>query len=260
MSKLRLLYDSDTWDAATVTSSTELGSQPATNVLTDYIGAPWRSTGDAAEWIKFDLGSAVEITQVSLFGLNLTSAATVTLEAHTSDTWAAPDMSEVIPMATNADSVVFPRLMVFLSADNTKRWWRITIADAANPDGRIVMGRVKGGAYYEVARNMDEKFYIQDADPSEGGQLPGTLAPIRKRTRYRILTATFTHIVTTQRRKMEAIFTKVGNNTPLVVCYDPDSGVSEYGMFCRLLTPLRTAYNLTNDHSQGALVFEEITE
>ena len=259
MSKMRLLYNTDTWDAATVTSSSELGSQPDTNALTDYIGAPWRTSGVAAEWIKFDLGGATEITQVSLFGLNLTSAATVTVEAHTSDSWGSPDLSQVIAISTNADSVVLQRLSVYLTANNTKRWWRITFADAANADGRLVVGRVKGGAYYEVPRNMDERFFVQKGDPSEGKQSQGTLAPIRKRTGFRILTLTFSHIVATQRRKMEAVFDKIGNNTPLVVCYDPDSGATEYCLFGRLLTPLNTAYNLVNDFGQGALVFEEIT-
>jgi len=259
MSKMRLLYNTDTWDAATVTSSSELGSQPDTNALTDYIGAPWRASGDSAEWIKFDLGGATEITQISLLGLSLTAAATVTVEAHTSDSWGAPDLSQVIAISTDADSVVYQRLTAYLTANNTKQWWRITFADAANPSGRIVVGRIKGGAYYEVPRNIDEGFFVQHADPSEGAQSPGTLAPIRKRTGYRILTVTFSHIVKTQRRKMEAIFSNVGNNTPLVVGYDPDEGESECSMFCRLLTPLNTAYNMINDFGQGALVFEEIT-
>jgi len=260
MSNTRLLYDSDTWDAATITSSSEEGDLIDDNAVNDYVGRAWRTTGDSAEWIKFDLGAAATITEVSLAGLNLTSAATVTVEGHTSDSWASPDVQEVIAIATNADSVVFQRLTIFLTAGTSKRWWRITLVDAANTDGYIEVGRIKGGAYYELNRNMDDNFKVSKADPSEGEPQPGTLSAFRSRTSFRRAALNFTLIDVTQRRKMEAVFDKVGNNTPLVVSLDPDDYPSEQSMFCRMLTPLEVAYYVVGYHNQGTIVYEEITE
>ena len=260
MSRTRLLYHSDTWDAATVTASSETGDLAADNVVNDFLARPWRATGDTSEWIKFDLGSETTITQVSLFGINLTSAATVTVQAHTSDSWGAPDLSQVITMATDADSVVLKRLTVFLTANNAKRWWRVTFADAANPDAYIQVGRIKGGAYYELTRNMDDGFSMVAHDPSEGTPRAGRLIAMRERTRYRTCAVDFSLVDNTQRRKIEAVFSRVGNHKPLVVCVDPDTYPSEQSLYCRLTTPLSTVYDVVNVYSQGTLVFEEITE
>ena len=70
--KIRFLYDADTWDAATISSSSEAGDLVDDNAVHDFVAKPWRTTGDSAEWIKFDLGSAQQITCFCLFGFNLT--------------------------------------------------------------------------------------------------------------------------------------------------------------------------------------------
>jgi len=260
MSRTRLLYNSDTWDAATVTASSAVGDLVAGNAVNDFLARPWRSASDGPEWIKFDLGAETTITQVSLFGVNVTSGATVFVQAHTSDAWTTPDLSQQLTIATDADGVVFDRITVFLAANNAKRWWRVTFADGSNPDGYIQVGRIKAGSYYELTRNMNDGFSIEHVDPSEGSPAGGQFAAYRIRNRYRRCALDFSLVGNTQRRKMEAVFSRVGNHKPLVVCVDPDTYPSEQSMYCRLTTPLSTVYDVVNVYSQGTFVFEEITE
>lgn len=143
---IRLCYTNYA-DAGVVTASSEVASLPAVNVQSMWKSKPWRSTGCVSEWIKFDLGAAKNILAVILTGHNLTSAATVHVQANATDVWTLPSVDVVIPWSA--------RDLVYLwAANQSYRWWRFTIADAANPDGFISLGR----AYIGLAPAPDRHF------------------------------------------------------------------------------------------------------
>jgi len=134
-------------DAAVVSASSEVATLPAANVQSMWRSKPWRSTGCVSEWIKFDLGAARNILAVILTGHNLTSAATVHVQANASDAWTAPSVDVVIPWSA--------RDLVYLwTASQSFRWWRFTFVDAANPDGHIDVGR----AYVGLAPAPERQF------------------------------------------------------------------------------------------------------
>jgi len=257
---MRILYNSDTWDAATITSSSEAGDLVDDYVVNDFLGRPWRTTGDSAEWIKFDLGAATEITCIGLFGLNVTSAATVTLQAHTSDSWASPDLDQTLTVATDSDSTALAQIVYFPTANNTKRWWRVTFADAANPDGYIEVGRIKAGAYYEPARGYSDGSSIEWVDPSEGSTVAGTLTAYRERTLYREASLQFRYMTRTQRDKWDAIFRKVGRRKPVVLSLRPATYPTHDSLYCTLSTPMSIVREMVDVHHSGALVWREVTE
>lgn len=95
------------------------------------------------EWIKVDLGSAKAVTAIVILDHNFTAAATVTLQANATDAWGAPSYSQAITY--NADIMV-----MFLS--QTYQWWRLTIADTANPDGYVAIGEMYLGTYTALTR------------------------------------------------------------------------------------------------------------
>ena len=238
---VRITYNFDDWDAATVTASSSSASElGAANVVDPQPSKVWRSTGDTAEWVKFDLGSAKQITCIGLFNFNFTSGATVTLQANASDSWGAPSYSQALTIAADSDSVVLKRLVYFL--DQTYRWWRITIADASNPDGYVEIGRVAAGQYYAPTRNIQEQYRYQGQDPSERERLPGAWSPSVSRARYRTADVSFPFANQTQADKFWAIFDKVGNETPIILSVEPTTRPSQDSMYCTLETPL----SLTN--------------
>ena len=253
----RILYNTDIFDAATITASTYIGDLTAANIVNDLLGWAWRSTSTTA-WVKFNLGQARLLTQVSLFGCNFTALAYVYVQANATDVWTSPSYSAAVPVVVNSDGVALRQLTLFLS--QTYQWWRISITDTTNTAGYLQIGRVKAGQFYEFPRNMSDGFGITKTDPSEGIERPGTLTQWRQRTPYRRAELSFAHLGATQAAKMNAIVDKVGRHKPLVLCLDPDADPTGLSLYCRLTSPLYTVYELVNVYTQGNLVFEEITE
>lgn len=253
---LRLTYNFDTWGAATATASSEASSDlAASNVLTANPSEIWRSTGVASEWLKFDQGSAVQITCIGLFNFNFTSSATITLEGNASDSWGAPTYSQALSLVTDSDSVVLKRLVFFL--DETFRWWRITFADAGNSDGYLQIGRVAAGIYYEPPRDIRGNYRFRGADPSVRDRVPGAYVPAVSRRRFRTVDVSFPYITQAQNDKLFAIFSKIGNEQPLIVSVNPTGRATEDSMYCTLETDLPMAHTLVSHFDVALLTFEE---
>ena len=100
-------------------------------------------TGDTSESLVIDLGTATTISSVILLDHNLTSAATVTIEGNATDSWGAPTY-------TSTFSPITDPLSGYLS--QTFRYFRLTFADAANPDGVIRIGGLYLGSYFQLTQ------------------------------------------------------------------------------------------------------------
>ena len=156
MSNARFLYTFK-FDGATITSSSEVSGLVDDNAVDDFVAKKWRTTADTGQWIKFNLGSAKKITMAAIFGHNLTSGATVMLQANATDSWGAPSYSQA--MTWNEKAIV-----KFL--DETYQWWRITFEDGSNPDEYIEIGRICAGEYVEPDVNVNEEVQKKLIDPS----------------------------------------------------------------------------------------------
>lgn len=260
MANARIVYNFDTWQAATVTESSEITGRASSNLLADAPGKSWVTTGDTSEWVVFDLGSAVAITCVYINQHNFTSAATVTLEANTADSWGSPAYSQALTVATDADGVVLPSICFFLS--ETYRYWRLTVADAANPDGRIEIGNILGGQYYEFTRNWTDGGRVIWADPTVKKESPGAVELVKAypaAQRYRQAVISFTQVGDTERQKWEAIFRKVGNTAPLVLALDPTDNPTTMSLFGYLMSEVGLAWQMVDYFDVATLTFEEKT-
>jgi hypothetical protein len=103
----------------------------------------WETGGCADENITADCGEAVQITALVLADHNLTDAATVTLMANPTDEWGAPAWQQPL-------SITKPHLVAWLN--QTYQFWRLALADAANPDGVIRASMLYLGTYFEPSR------------------------------------------------------------------------------------------------------------
>lgn len=256
---IRILYDSDTWDAATITSSSETGDLADDNVVDDRVAKPWRTTGVSSEWIKFDLGSAVSLTCLGMFGFNLTSSATVTLQANSIDDWTTPPFDQTLTLVTDTDGNVLERLVHFPST-SAYQYWRVTFADASNSDGYIEVGRIKAGSYYEPSRNFREDFSVAFVDPSQGEEQPGIVGTWRERTIFRQASVSFEFMSETQFREFETLYRKVGKRKPIIVALDPINRPSKMSMYCTLKDTLPLRHILVEQYGTGTIVFEEKVE
>lgn len=257
---IRIAYNFDTWDASTPTASSEYSSDLAVaNILSDHIGKVWRSADTVLTAnIVFNLGSAVNITVFSLFNFNFTSGATLTLEGNASDSWGAPSYSQTLTIPTDADGNVIKRIVFFLN--ETYQYWRLVIDDSASTESYLELGRALGGTYYEPSRTMSEGYRIQIFDPSEGTNKGGTHTYWRQRNRYRRATTSFAMVNRTQYEKFSAIFEKIGNSKPALLCLDPANYPSKESLYCYLVTPLTLTNQLLEQYDVVNLVWEEKTQ
>ena len=257
---LRIGYDFTAWDAATITSNTEASADLADdNAIDPQPSKIYRTSGDTGEWIKFDLGAAVNLTQFFIANHNLTSAATLTHEAHTSDSWGTPDHTQALTITTDADSDVIPFINYFPSGGVNKRWHRFTVEDGANPDTYIEFGVIKGCAYYQPPRNIRDGYSWQRVDRSIKQDVEGTYTEAIDKGTSRKLSIGIPFSEQTQNDKFDAIFRKVKNVNPLVVSVGSANRVEDT-IYCRLLTPLRMVHTITTTFDIGVLTFGELVD
>jgi len=243
---IRLLYDF-LFDDATITSSSEVSTLPDGNVVHDFVAKIWRTTGDTAEWVKFDLGSAKDVKEMAIFGHNLTSGATVVLEANAADSWDSPSYTKAL---TWDERVIIEFL------DQTYRWWRITFADASNPDEYIEIGRICAGVYFEPSYNYRDGWNRERVDPSEKEGVAGQQVYAKLREKFWRYMLHFEDISEADQASFEILFDTIGNTGYLVVSADPDDHPSDWTVYAQMMTSLAWAMRLL-DFGSLDVTFEE---
>ena len=120
--------------ATIITASSANATYPASNMKLLPITKVWRSVAAVLSSVTllFDLGSAMTITAAGLVNANLTSAATLLLEAGT--TSAVSDFSVTLSYVRLYDWIRW------LSPSQSYRYWRFTLTDAANGDNYLEVG------------------------------------------------------------------------------------------------------------------------
>ena len=258
---VHLLYDTRTWDAATVTASTSASGQGASRVLLDHPGKKWRSTSKTGNTLTFDLGSASSTTMLGIFAHNFTSTATVTHLANATNSWGAPSYnSGALTVATDGDSRVLPRLVYKLS--QSYRWHQITIDDSANTSAYVEIGRVMGGQYYELVRNFKLGARVTHMDATPITSVPGSIENIQNLGapgRFRQFRVDFPLRTATETRKLQAAYDLVGQSRPVVLCLDIDNYPSERSAYCFFASDLDISWRAYSSFDILTVVFEEKT-
>lgn len=177
-------------DAALLSAAIDVSSMPPSNLLTMQPYEVWRTLTPAAASLVFDLQSAQTINLVALLFTNASATATWRIRGATSEAnlTAAPGYDSgaltIWPVGVPGAGLSIRRTVdaiKFLAAAGgpgaqTFRWWRIDIADAANPSGWFQAGRVYIAAANQPQRNLAYGWGIRPVAPalrrrSAGGQL-----------------------------------------------------------------------------------------
>ena len=260
MANARILYSYDAWDAARaagIDAKSALSSMPVTNLLLDPIGKGWSPSSRLGQWVRLDLGGAQRITCFCAAAGNWTAAATMYLEASTTDIWTDPPYTARLTIAVDADGVPYPHIVVFL--DETYRYWRLTWDDPTNTADHLVLGRLVAGQYYELTRNFSRQARITWGDPSAIEHKKGTLGniPSTLQPRFRQVRAAFPWRGTTEMAKWEAIYRKVGISRPLVLALDPVAAPTVMSLYGYMITDLEASWEWYSRFDIATLVFEE---
>lgn len=209
------------FDSATLAASSEATNYPVENIQNHWPTFTWRSTGDADEWVTIDLSSAQDIKALVIKGHNFSAGASVRIQADEDSGYGSLDVDVVLP-------VVSGTMTMFWASAQSYRYWRITIADAANSDGYIKIGRVFLGDYFSPAYDVSS-YAMQVEDPSEVGLSVGRQSTSAQRTHYRTWTYQFGYVQESDKETFESIFAEVGFSKPYFIVENIyDSGSTRY--------------------------------
>lgn len=220
MKNIRLLWN-NLFDDAVLTVSSEDTDFPKTNLSHRWHTRHWRSTGVASEWIKVNLGSAMDVQAVVLKYHNFTSGATIKIQGNATDSWASPTVDETL--------VYHAGLMYyFWDAAQNYQWWRWSLVDAGNGDGYLRVGRPYIGGYFSPTHNYAYTSRKRLIDPSRkmyssGGQISTSL-----KSHYRAWSYNFGSILSVDADTFETIFDDVGQSKPYFLCEDADDAYNTF--------------------------------
>lgn len=98
--------------------------------------------------IIIDLDANLEAKALILYDHNLTSAATITIEADVAATFDSASFG--LPQVVETVTWAAGKILHYLAASATKRYWRLKITDTSNPAGYIEIAELFLGSYMEL--------------------------------------------------------------------------------------------------------------
>lgn len=216
---IKFLYSNLVDATSHLEASSEQTSLPASNVTHFWKTKVWRATGDTSEWIKFDFGSAQDFKVVCIVGHNFSSGATVKFQANATDSWGSPSVDETLTW--NADIILY-----VWTATQSYRWVRITIADSANADGYVEIGRIFVGTFLEPERNFTIGWDREEVDPSLIEESADGAESVDIKTKYLLFTFPFKNTLTDN---VIAVWNAVRRRDPFFIIPDYDNDVMTDG-------------------------------
>ncbi len=218
---IRFLYD-NLLDDGTLTASSEDSEFPVTNIQHRWHTRHWRSTGVAAEYVTCDLGAPKDIKSLIVKYHNFQLGATVHILADSAPTFDSgpgglPELDVTLTVTT--ETIVYN-----WSSAKTYQYWRLTIADAGNPDGYVRIGRMYLGTYISPTYNYKDRQETYK-DPSDKAISTGGQDSADEETHYSELSYTFL-VLTADKATFKAIFDEVGTSKAYFVCEDPTSAAT----------------------------------
>lgn len=125
-------------------SSTAVGDFSVNNLNNDIVEFYWRTAAGTVSGISLvcdtEIPSGVTVDTVALLEHNLSRAATVTMQASNSPSFASVGLSVAIPAMTRNTFWVSPSLPL-----DQFRYYRFLISDNTNPDGYVKIGTILFG-------------------------------------------------------------------------------------------------------------------
>ncbi len=209
-------------DNAAITANSETSGYPATNIQDVQLAKKYRSSGVSSEWIKFDFGGAKAIKGIFVLGHNITSGATIKIQANSSDTWTSP----AIDQNMNYDEDV---IYYLFSSEQSYQWWRFHVEDGGNPDGYIEIGRVEICKLLELGDviNSDYPETIYRTDKTQytlTGQVFGD-----EGISYKLWSLGMPFLTDDDKEDLEIVYNEVGQIKPLVLILYEDM-IETYGI------------------------------
>lgn len=194
-------------DDATLSTVSEDPNYPVEAIQDTRVSRVYKSLADNAQAIVFANASS-SASYLFILGHNFTNAATITIQGNNTDAWGAPSFSESV---TWREGTIYHAFN-----EATYNYWRLYVDDAANPDGKLEIGRVFMGTYLQMP-GMDPKQQISrktDAKPSFSGSRQAYGSKMKV---YRAPNINMPNVTHAQRLLIQEMHDEVQNVQPIVL-------------------------------------------
>jgi hypothetical protein len=189
-----------------------------------------RTTDDATQWVKFSFSSAVDVDYMLILAHNITSGATIKVQANATDVWTSPSIDTA--MTYNADYIIHG-----FSSTESYRYWRFYVDDSSNPDEYIEIGHLFLGEYLDMPGIDPASVIVKNsnsvAEKSVSGQLYADV-----RLKYKAASFTLPNVTEAQRTEINAFWDTVDIARPFTVLFWENDLDVEPPLYCALTSEL----------------------
>lgn len=244
------------------------GGAVAANLQTMQPRDLWQSTNLTNLHFELDRGSAQPWNAVALLFTNATSAATWRIraaddQASLTDGTADYDSGTLTLRAAGADDTWDrPHGLLWVAAGVTRRWLRIDIADAANPDTVFRAGRLVIGNLWQPTRNAQYPRSVTPRDDSTRDRTDGgALIPTERGDPYLVADLRLDYMSEADAlAEIFALRRLRGTRRDMLTVLDPEEGTYLHqGILYGLLTRDEPIVHAGFRRYQHRLQFEELT-
>lgn len=206
---MRIAYSNYIDTASTVTALTESPAYPASNVQDQRLTTVFRSTAVTSQTVTINLGSARSVDTIAILAHNITSSATITVAANTSDSWPGATSQTV---TWNAGTM----LKFFTAA--SYQYWQFQISDATNTDGYLQIGRLYLGNYIDIDPSSLLNFKVTKARTDNVIHGPNRQKFASIGYSWRRFELDFPRSNTTMINKILTMYDTIGQHTSCIFC------------------------------------------
>jgi len=230
---MHILYDNLVSDA-TITAYSENTDYDFDTALNDTrLSRVGRTVDDATQWIKLAFSAAVDVDYMMILAHNITSGATIKVQANATDVWTSPSIDTA--MTYDADYIYHA-----FSSTESYRYWRFYVDDSSNTDGYIETGLIFIGDYLDMPGINPDGVLLKNSNSvavkSIGGQLYSDV-----RLKYKAASFTFPGITEAQRTLINAFWDTVDISIPFIMLIWEDDLDVEPPLYCALTESLEWA-------------------
>ncbi len=188
-------------------SSLAATSEASNHAVSNLYGIPvtrtWRSASLATQDISIVLNTSLPVNIVALVNHNLSSSATITVDA--GSTSAVSDYSTAIP---------WRELTAFLALipSQTYRFWRIRITDSSNSNGYIQVGYLMIGQLTQLSQNFRTEWKNTTEWTTQDGRSPYNVPFYERRAQQQHLLLNFNPLTDTEMTDLRTLYAAAGRN------------------------------------------------
>jgi hypothetical protein len=198
-------------------SSEKLPYYPASNIKTSSTKSKWRTDGlhDPYDWISFDLGQAKPMEYFQALGSNISDGATCLVDGADDDDFSIELISQELSGKELKEGKFLTKI--------TKRYFRIVVDDASNPDGYIEIGKLNAAEKKTFAQHVVTQFASKQDDKSLVTETENLVVFSVRKELLQHVAFTLQQLTTTDKQMLESFISNYGLTRSFAVYIEDES-------------------------------------